>query len=73
MRKILYGVSTKYDFGWHHTVTGPFPTEEEARKWLSAEEYEFREREIMGKTAAIRLAGRAAVENAVPWNMGDPE
>lgn len=65
-RSIAYGVSSKYDFGkWDHVVYGPFENEEQAQKWLSTEEYDFRERELMSKTAAIRLAGRKAVENAV--------
>lgn len=66
MRGMLYGVSSKYDFGgWNHVVYGPFANEEEANKWLNTEEYDFREREIMTKTAAIKLAGRKAVNDAV--------
>ena len=65
MSKILYGVSSKYEFGgWGHIVYGPFKDQEQANKWLHTEEYDFREREIMGKTAAIRLAGRKSVEHA---------
>lgn len=41
-----------------HVVYGPFWDEETAEKWLNSEEYDFREREIMGKTAAIKLAGK---------------
>ena len=36
-----------------------------AEKWLDTEEYDFREREIMTKTAAIKLAGRKTVNNAI--------
>lgn len=36
----------------------------EAREWLHTEEYDFRERELMSRTAAIYLAGKEAVENA---------
>lgn len=62
-----YGVSSKYEFGtWNHVVYGPFGTEEQAQKWLHTEEYGFRERELMSKTAAIRLAGKNAVLNAIP-------
>lgn len=58
-RNHAYGVSSKYGFGqWNHRVYGPFETEEEAQKWLRHEEYDFRERELMSKTAAIRLIGR---------------
>ena len=64
-RNKAYGVSSKYDFGkWNHAVYGPFETEEQAQEWLHKEEYDFRERELMSKTAAIRLAGKNAVENA---------
>lgn len=68
MKKILYGVSSKFDFGkWDHVVYGPFCDEEQAEKWLNSEEYDFREREIMGKTAAIKLAGKSAVDNAIKF------
>nr|DAD95016.1 MAG TPA: hypothetical protein [Siphoviridae sp. ctGfF74]DAN01940.1 MAG TPA: hypothetical protein [Caudoviricetes sp.] len=63
---INYGVSSKYSFGeWSHKVYGPFKTKEQAEKWLNTEECDFREREIMSKTAAIKLAGKKAVENAI--------
>ncbi len=58
-RNHAYGVSSKYDFGqWSHIVVGPFSSEEEAQAWLNREEYDFRERELMSKTAAIRLVGK---------------
>ncbi len=61
-RNKAYGVSSKYGFGsWSHVVYGPFETEEQAQKWLDTEEYDFRERELMSKTAATRLAGKEAV------------
>lgn len=61
----IYGVSSKYDFGtWDHVVY-VFENKNSAEKWLNTEEYDFRERELMTKTAAIKLAGRKAVENAV--------
>ena len=63
MKKILYGVSSTYE--WDHVVYGPFQNEKQAEKWLNREERDFREREIMGKTAAIRLAGKSAVKNAI--------
>lgn len=59
-RKCAYGVSSKYNFGiWEHRVVGPFGSEDEAFKWLHTEEYDFRERELMSKTAAMCLVGRA--------------
>lgn len=65
-RGIAYGVSSKYEFGkWSHVVYGPFESEEQAKEWLHAEEYDFRDRELMSKTAAVKLAGKKAVENAV--------
>lgn len=64
-RNKAYGVSSKYGFGtWDHVVYGPFKTEEEAQEWLDTEEYDFRERELMSKTAAARLAGKEAVSSA---------
>ncbi len=64
VRKI-YGVSSKYDFGnWNHVVYS-FDSKEAADEWLYTEEHDFREREIMTKTAAIQLAGRKAVNNAI--------
>lgn len=71
MRKnSMYGVSSKYNFGeWNHIVYGPFETESQAQEWLQTEEYDFRERELMSKSAAIRLVGRKAVENAIPAKL----
>lgn len=64
-RNRKYGVSSKYEFGaWNHVVYGPFESEEQAQKWLHTEGYDFRERELMSKTAAIKLAGKMAVKNA---------
>lgn len=64
MKKSIYGVSSKYEFGkWSHVVYR-FEDMETAEKWLNAEEYDFRERELMCKTKAIKLAGKKAVDNA---------
>lgn len=61
----IYGVSSKFDFGsWDHVVY-VFGNKEDAEKWLRTEEYDFRERELMTKTEAIKLAGRKSVEHAV--------
>ena len=63
----IYGVSSKYDAfreKWGHKVY-TFDTMEAAENWLHTEGYDFREREIMkNKTAAVKLAGRTAVDNA---------
>ncbi len=75
-RNIAYGVSSKFcGHWWEHVVYGPFKTEEDAYKWLHTEQYDFRERELMSKTAAIRLAGKRAVEEAYeyPFNYFDED
>ena len=64
MKRKIYGVSSKFEFGtWSHAVY-VFNDKESAEKWLNTEERDFRERELMSKTAAIKLAGRKAVEAA---------
>ena len=59
----IYGVSSKYNNGWHHIVTR-FTSLESAEAWLETEQYDFRERELCSKAKAVRLAGSAAVTNA---------
>lgn len=62
--RTIYGVSSKFNFGaWEHYVVKT-NNKEKAEKWLRTEEYDFRERELMTKTAAIKLAGRKTVEAA---------
>lgn len=62
MKRKIYGVSSKYVFGtWSHKVY-VFSDRDSAEKWLNTEERDFRERELMSKTAAIKLAGRKAVD-----------
>ena len=64
MARTIYGVSSKFDFGmWNHRVY-KFNDKATAQKWLNTEEYDFRERELMNKTEAIKLAGRKSVDNA---------
>lgn len=61
----IYGISSKFNFGkWEHIVYH-FKDIKTAQRWLNTEEYDFREREIMNKTQAIKLVGRKAVENAI--------
>lgn len=61
----IYGVSSKYDFGtWYHEVV-VFDNIDEANEWLNSEEYDSRERELTSQTAAIKLAGKEAVDNAM--------
>lgn len=64
MTRKIYGVSSKFNFGvWEHNVS-VFDNKLDAGKWLNTEEYDFRERELMTKTDAIKLVGRNAVELA---------
>lgn len=61
-----YGVSSKYEFGqWNYIVYGPFNNEETALNWLNMEEHDFRYRELVSKTKAIKIAGISAVKNAI--------
>ena len=63
-KRQIYGVSSKYNFGrWEHSIY-KFEDMGTAERWLQTEEYDFREREIMTKTAAIKLAGARAVNTA---------
>ena len=64
MTRTLYGVSSRYYLGmWNHRVY-KFCDKEAADKWLNTEEADFRMRELMTKTAAMKLAGNRAVINA---------
>lgn len=64
MARTIYGVSSRYSFGmWNHRVY-KFNDKATAEKWLHTEEYDFRVRELMSKTAAMNLAGNRAVLNA---------
>ncbi|MDO5391055.1 MAG: hypothetical protein Q4F24_08230 [Eubacteriales bacterium] len=65
MKRKIYGVSSKFDFGrWEHLVY-VFSNKEYAEEWLGTEQYDFRVRELMTKTQAIKLVGRKAVEFAM--------
>ena len=50
----IYGVSRKYEFGKWNAYAVEFDSMEDAEKWLNTEEYDFRERELVSKTAAIK-------------------
>lgn len=58
----LYGVSSKYEgrSGWNYEVYGPFRSEKEADSWLHTQENDFRERSLVSKSAAIKMAGQRA-------------
>lgn len=60
--KYIYGVSSRYAFRqWKHCVY-MFETQQAAEKWLNSDT---EQRKILkNKTAAVKLAGRKAVERA---------
>ena len=60
----IYGVSSKYNFGWSHRGY-VFSSMEAAEKWLNTEEYDFRERELMSKSAAEKLCGKGDFKEVV--------
>lgn len=60
----IYGISSKYRFGWQHTVY-VFTDAAKAFEWLHTEGYDFQERELCSYTRAVEIAGRGAVETAV--------
>lgn len=62
MKRTYYGESTK---NGNLVYLAKFDCKEDAEKWLNTEERDFREREIISKTEAIRRHGKEAVENAV--------
>lgn len=64
MDKKIYGLSSKHNFGkWDHVVY-VFDTQQEAEEWLETEESDFRERELVSKSKAVRLAGKKKVAEA---------
>lgn len=64
----IYGLSSKFEFGrWSHRVF-KFDDVAMAEKWLDTEEYDFRERELVTKSKAIRLAGQSAVDEAILYD-----
>jgi hypothetical protein len=58
----IFGID-KNSFGQIQYVKA-FSNKEAADKWLHTEEYDFCDRELMSKTAAIKIAGKTAVEKA---------
>lgn len=50
----VYGDSMKFNFGrWEHHLH-KFTKWDEAQEWLHTEEYDFRERELISRSEAIR-------------------
>lgn len=50
----IYGVSEKFNFGRWEGYSVKFTNWEDAQKWLDKEEYDFRERSLVSKTAASK-------------------
>ena len=48
----IYGISEKYDFGKWTGYAVKFDDLEEAKTWLSTEEYDFRTRELVSMSKA---------------------
>ena len=64
MASTIYGVSSRFALGmWNHRVY-KFSDKATADKWLNSEEVDFRTRQLMTKTEAMKLAGNRAVMNA---------
>lgn len=58
----IYGVSSKFNFGqWNHYVK-KFYNLDKAYEWLHTEEYDFRECELMSKTAVKNLCGNVNID-----------
>ena len=54
----IYGVSSNFYCGhWRHCGY-VFYNLEKAEKWLNTEQHDFRERELLSRTAAERFCGR---------------
>ena len=64
MSRTIYGVSSRYELGMWNRRVYKFNDRETAEKWLNTEEAEFRMRELMTKTEAMKMAGNRAVLNA---------
>ena len=64
MARTIYGVSSRYELSMWNRKVYKFYDKTAADKWLNTEEAEFRMRELMPKTAAMKLAGNRAVANA---------
>ena len=50
----IYGISEKYNFGRWEGYSVKFTNWEDAQEWLNREEYDFRERSLVSKTAAAK-------------------
>lgn len=54
----IYGDSWKYEFGQYTHHIKCFKDFDEALNWLNTEEYDFRTREFISKTEALKLGYR---------------
>ena len=64
MTRTIYGVSSRHSFGICNRRVYKFNDKETAEKWLNTEEADFRMRELMSKSDAMKLCGNRAVLNA---------
>lgn len=64
MAEVIYGVSSRYELGMWNRKVYKFHDKSTADKWLNTEEAEYRMRELMTKSEAMKLAGNRAVLNA---------
>ena len=63
---IIYGISEKYEFDKWTGYSVEFTSMEEALKWLSTEEYDFRQRSLVSKTRAKEYP-RVDLNELDPW------
>ena len=64
MSRTIYGVSSRYELGMWNRKAYKFYDKVTAENWLNTEEAEFRMRELMTKSEAMKVAGNRAVLNA---------
>lgn len=62
----IYGLSVHSDFDTLGRYVVVFEDIEVGKKWVDTCEYDFRQRELMTRAKAVRIAGRRAVDDASP-------
>lgn len=62
----VYGISDHSDFDMIGRYVVVFEDIEVGKKWVDTCEYDFRQRELMTRAKAVRIAGRRAVDDATP-------
>lgn len=70
MKKIIVGISTRIEFGDYKLYrVYVFTDRDLAEEWLYTEEYDFRIRELLSKTEAIKMYGRKVLDGAVDGDV----